>query len=130
MGITLFTTFSGRIGRLHWWVGNLILLAAQLAAGVVLGIVLGVGLIVAGYHFNNPATFDNAVDGISIIAWLVFLLPTWALYAKRLHDRGKSVKWMLLFLVPVIGWLWLLVELGFLRGSEGPNQYGPDPLAG
>jgi uncharacterized membrane protein YhaH (DUF805 family) len=25
--------------------------------------------------------------------------------------------------------LWLLIELGFLRGTVGPNQYGPDPLA-
>ena len=23
----------------------------------------------------------------------------------------------------------LLVELGFRRGTVGPNQYGPDPLA-
>jgi len=23
----------------------------------------------------------------------------------------------------------LLVELGFRRGTAGPNQYGPDPLA-
>ena len=28
----------------------------------------------------------------------------------------------------VIG-LWALIELGFLRGTEGPNQYGNDPLA-
>jgi uncharacterized membrane protein YhaH (DUF805 family) len=24
--------------------------------------------------------------------------------------------------------IWALVELGFLRGTPGPNQYGPDPL--
>jgi uncharacterized membrane protein YhaH (DUF805 family) len=24
--------------------------------------------------------------------------------------------------------LWGLIELGFLRGTVGPNQYGPDPL--
>ena len=123
MDTTLFSTFGGRIGRLHWWLGNLVLIAAQLATGVVLGVVL----IVAGFNFNNPA-FENAVDGISIAVGLIFLLPTWALYSKRLHDRGKSVKWMFLFLVPVIGWLWLLVELGFLRGTAGQNQYGADPL--
>ena len=26
--------------------------------------------------------------------------------------------------------IYLLVVLGFLRGTAGPNQYGPDPLAG
>jgi uncharacterized membrane protein YhaH (DUF805 family) len=24
--------------------------------------------------------------------------------------------------------IWFLIELGFLRGTQGPNQYGPDPL--
>jgi len=24
--------------------------------------------------------------------------------------------------------LWLFVEIGFLRGSQGPNRFGPDPL--
>jgi uncharacterized membrane protein YhaH (DUF805 family) len=31
--------------------------------------------------------------------------------------------------VPIIGAIWLLVECGFLRGTEGPNNYGPDPIA-
>jgi uncharacterized membrane protein YhaH (DUF805 family) len=31
--------------------------------------------------------------------------------------------------VPVIGGLWYLIECGFLRGTPGPNAYGPDPLA-
>ena len=29
----------------------------------------------------------------------------------------------------VIGGLWYLIECGFLRGTPGPNTYGPDPLA-
>ena len=32
-------------------------------------------------------------------------------------------------LVPIIGGIWLLVELGILEGSRGPNRFGPDPLA-
>jgi uncharacterized membrane protein YhaH (DUF805 family) len=24
--------------------------------------------------------------------------------------------------------VWLFVELGFLRGTRGPNRFGPDPL--
>jgi uncharacterized membrane protein YhaH (DUF805 family) len=69
---------------------------------------------------------------------------------KRLHDRDKSGWWLLVFYVlPGVlntigeslaaGWIfslasfavsiWALVELGFLRGTAGPNRYGPDPLA-
>ena len=25
--------------------------------------------------------------------------------------------------------LWALIELGILRGTNGPNRFGPDPLA-
>ncbi|MGI8570820.1 MAG: DUF805 domain-containing protein [Methylocella sp.] len=30
--------------------------------------------------------------------------------------------------VVVIGWLWYFIETGFLRGTKGPNEYGPDLL--
>jgi uncharacterized membrane protein YhaH (DUF805 family) len=63
------------------------------------------------------------------IVMLVFLYPTLAVYAKRWHDRGKSGWWTLILLIPIIGPLWALIECGFLRGTEGPNQYGADPLA-
>jgi uncharacterized membrane protein YhaH (DUF805 family) len=35
---------------------------------------------------------------------------------------------VLLNLLPVIGWLWALLDNGFVRGTVGPNRYGPDPL--
>ena len=48
---------------------------------------------------------------------------------KRYHDRNKSGWWILIVFVPVIGAIWYFVECGFLRGTRGPNPYGPDPLA-
>jgi uncharacterized membrane protein YhaH (DUF805 family) len=85
---------------------------------------------------------------------LLLLLPleiAWfALVARRLHDRGKSAWWLVLFvgapnlLIPlgesssdfaivfalanlvIIVWGW--VEIGFRRGTPGPNRFGPDPL--
>jgi uncharacterized membrane protein YhaH (DUF805 family) len=48
---------------------------------------------------------------------------------RRFHDRGKSGWWTLIIFVPFIGFLWMIVECGFLKGTTGPNQYGPDPLA-
>lgn len=64
----------------------------------------------------------------TVIVSLVFLYPALALYTKRWHDRGKSGWWTLIMLVPIIGPIWALVELGFLTGTPGPNQYGADPL--
>ena len=45
-----------------------------------------------------------------------------------MRDRGKSPAWLLVALIPVLGPLWLCVDLGLLRGTPGENQYGPDPL--
>jgi uncharacterized membrane protein YhaH (DUF805 family) len=97
--------------------------------------------------------FDYLFLLIIIIAFfIVSWISAFAVGIKRLHDRNKSGWWILLFyLVPsvlsgiadtseqpmaavVLGLasfvisIWGLVELGFLRGTVGPNQYGPDPL--
>ena len=60
---------------------------------------------------------------------LFFGLSALAVSVKRWHDRDKSGWWVLLNLLPVIGWLWALIDNGFLRGSVGPNRFGEDPLA-
>ena len=65
------------------------------------------------------------------IVGLVGLLAIWpglAIQIKRWHDRGKSGWWVLIGLIPIIGFWWVLIECGFLSGDEGPNEYGPDPL--
>lgn len=46
---------------------------------------------------------------------------------KRFHDRGKTGAWLLILLVPLIGAAWYVVEVGFLRGQDGPNRFGIDP---
>jgi hypothetical protein len=38
---------------------------------------------------------------------------------RRFRDRGKSSWWALLYFIPVIGWLWILIECGFLPGKLG-----------
>jgi uncharacterized membrane protein YhaH (DUF805 family) len=57
---------------------------------------------------------------VGVFIWL-------AVAAKRWHDRGKSGWWTLIVLVPFIGGIWMFVEAGCLRGTVGPNNYGPDP---
>lgn len=47
--------------------------------------------------------------------------------ARRLHDLDKSGWWMLLLCVPLVNILFYIYIL-FFKGTEGPNQYGEDPL--
>ncbi len=65
---------------------------------------------------------------VSILFSLAMLYPSFAVSLKRCHDRGRSGAFLLLYLVPVVN-LWPLIELYFLKGTTGPNEYGEDPLA-
>jgi uncharacterized membrane protein YhaH (DUF805 family) len=47
--------------------------------------------------------------------------------AGGLHDTGRSGWWLLLWLVPLIGWVVLLIRF-CTKGSNGYNSFGPDPL--
>ena len=79
----------------------------------------------------DPQT--GAVSGgglFSIIVFLLYIPMIWiglALGVKRWHDRGKSGWWVLIALIPIVGGIWTFVECGCLRGTVGPNQFGPDP---
>jgi uncharacterized membrane protein YhaH (DUF805 family) len=61
----------------------------------------------------------------TLLGILVMFLPSLAAGVRRLHDRDQSGWMMLLPLVP-FGWIILLVFL-CLRGTDGPNRFGPRP---
>jgi uncharacterized membrane protein YhaH (DUF805 family) len=42
--------------------------------------------------------------------------------ARRLHDANHSAFWLFLILLPVIGWIWLLVYY-VQDGTPGPNKF-------
>ena len=128
----LFTSFEGRISRQPFWLSILALLIVEWVVMIVLGMVFGISMMGGMDPGMDPeAAASAAMTGMIplIIVSLLFLYPALAIYTKRWHDRGKSGWWTLIILVPLIGSIWFLVECGFLRGTEGPNQYGNDPLA-
>lgn len=75
----------------------------------------------------------SAIDrgmGSQILGGLVslaLLAPSLAVAVRRLHDTGRSGWWLLLVLLPIIGWIVLLVF--YVQDSQGPNAYGPSPKA-
>ncbi|MEG1684296.1 MAG: DUF805 domain-containing protein, partial [Oscillospiraceae bacterium] len=52
--------------------------------------------------------------------------PSLALGFRRLHDIDKSAWWFLISLLPVVGWIWLLIYY-VQEGTPGSNRYGDDP---
>jgi uncharacterized membrane protein YhaH (DUF805 family) len=106
--LQLLLSFHGRMPRsTFWWTAILVWIAF---------VVLFVFLDASVGHASTLALYPP-------FFWMLA-----ALSVKRLRDRGKSPGWLLLVLIPVLGPLWLLIDLGFRRGTPGENQFGPDPL--
>jgi uncharacterized membrane protein YhaH (DUF805 family) len=111
--LALLFSFSGRIGRAQFWMGYVI----QIAMSVV-----GYVLLLYGEANENLLALVAAIIVFLPIIWIGL-----AVMAKRYHDRDKSAWWILIGLIPIVGGIWQLIELGLLKGSEGTNDYGPDP---
>ena len=103
-------SFDGRIGRQSFWLKFIL---PYFIIGFVVGFIdgfVGLGGILIGLFY------------------LATLWPYLAVLAKRWHDREKSGWWTLIGLIPVVGGIWILVECGFLKGTDGSNRFGEDPL--
>ncbi|MCZ2859516.1 DUF805 domain-containing protein [Blastococcus sp. VKM Ac-2987] len=121
---------TGRIPRRVWWVHYVLVLA-------LLGLVANhidatwfpdsYPRLERGEGFDLLWPFPDSGGPVTAIAALVLLVPNVAAMVTRLHDRDHSAWWLLWNLLPGIGWLVLLVTVGFLRGHPYPNRYGPPP---
>jgi uncharacterized membrane protein YhaH (DUF805 family) len=103
-----YATFSGRARRSElWWYALF-----QFGVMIVLSIIDSV--LFRGHAF------------LTGIAGLALLIPGIAVVVRRLHDTNRSGWWYFIAFVPVIGGL-ILLYFCILRGTPGPNNYGPDP---
>jgi uncharacterized membrane protein YhaH (DUF805 family) len=108
----LYLSPRGRIGRASFWRhGVLALLLLDAVGNALLQI----------------AQWD--AETAQAVVYVVLLWPALALSIKRWHDINRSGWFVLVNLIPVVGWLIALVVNGFVPGTEGDNRFGPDPLA-
>ncbi|GAA2155142.1 DUF805 domain-containing protein [Glycomyces rutgersensis] len=65
----------------------------------------------------------------NFIGWaygLAVLIPSIAVQVRRLHDIGRTGWWWFIGLVPIVGWI-ILIVFSVLDSEPGPNRYGPNP---
>jgi uncharacterized membrane protein YhaH (DUF805 family) len=141
-GVLKYLSFQGRANRKRYWLTSLSIF----------------GLLFVSALFTAALSVLPLLGLVVISIWLVLFVASTANGARRLHDRGKSAWWLLLFYaVPMlltipaelasysddVGFkaaaaflaliglpfsIWAFVELGCLKGTAGPNKYGDDPL--
>jgi uncharacterized membrane protein YhaH (DUF805 family) len=134
----LLDSFHGRIGRQTFWIA--------------------MGIVAAANALACYAADQIEGDKLNAVVDLVFTYPEFAIAVKRANDRNLPLWLVALFfgasvlldLFTVLDWsgtdqqpsalslvvsvpfailgIGLLVELGFRKGTTGPNQHGPDPL--
>ncbi len=63
---------------------------------------------------------------IGALYGLVVLVPSIAVTVRRLHDIGRTGWWALIGLIPIIGFI-VIVIFAATEGDRGNNEYGPDP---
>ena len=100
-----YATFSGRASRSEFWWFYLFTVLMSWGSTIVAGAMFG---------FGNPDA-----DIFSSIVSLVFVIPGFAAGSRRLHDIGKSGWWQLLWIIPIIGWILLIIWLATNTKSEG-----------
>ncbi len=145
----LLFSFGGRINRAKYWLAILInFVIWVICFGVVASVVNGLRIGIYG----GAAGGIIALIGLMAIIMIGSFWSSLALAFKRLHDRNKSGVWLLLFwlapsLLNAIGQsigatgagafvalagaaiaIWGFVEIACLKGTTGPNDYGPDPI--
>ncbi|WP_329569681.1 DUF805 domain-containing protein [Kitasatospora sp. NBC_01266] len=102
-----YVGFSGRARRREYWMFTLV--------GVIISFVLQIVDSAAGTN-----------DVLGAIYTLAVLLPSLAVLFRRLHDTGRSGWWALFFLIPIVGWIVLIVFTA-TDSQPGTNKYGPNP---
>lgn len=138
---TAWFAFRGRIGRSQYWSLTglyLMVLIVGLIAFIAIGIVVHAGA-------GDAITLAMVPIGIAFV--LAMAVAIAGVGIRRLHDRGRSGYWLLLYycvplwasrhagfdaaglvcLVVTIGVAsWAFVDLGVLRGDAASNSFGPD----
>lgn len=105
-----YCNFSGRSSRSEYWWYVLFTFILGLVLGFVLGIIFS----------------DTLTDIITGIVNLALLLPGLGLCVRRMHDIGKSGWWVLVAIIPVIGWI-LFIYWAAQPSQPTPNQWGAVP---
>ncbi len=112
--VQFYFSFNGRVVKRDFWVRMIVPLS-------LLPVVLyGINLIIP---LDANFALQVFVSTICMAAVWSFL----AVSTKRCHDRGKSGKFLFVLLVPLVGWIWVFLELSLGPTRTGPNPYGDDP---
>lgn len=93
--------FKGKMPLKQYWISNLIVLSL-----ITLSVTFFLALLVGLDCMNS-----SIADGLDTLITLFIFIATLACAVRRLRDAGKSPWWVLISIIPIIGWIWLICLL-------------------
>lgn len=112
----LFFTSKGRLNR-----------KSYIYRSIFLSLVLSVIQAVLTFASNTIGALELLFAVLLLVLGIFGVVASIMMLARRLHDLDKCGWWMLLLIVPLVN-LFFCLYLLFFKGTEGPNEYGDDPL--
>lgn len=116
--VQMFLRYDNRLNRKRYLMRGLALFVAIIVGCTALGVVLALA-----------GASDSAIGTLSTLIGFACAVPGCMLAIRRLHDLDRPTWWIIGNFIPIVN-IALGFYLIFCKGTDGPNQYGPDPLEG
>ena len=113
--------FSGRGTRREYWCFIL-----TFYAGLFVYLMLVGAFVPEGTGGEAADKVDTFLGLVTLLILLFSFIAGLSAAVRRVHDHDKSGWFILLGMIPAIGWLFFLF-LMLTKGTDGPNSYGSDP---
>ena len=108
--------FSGRRNRQSY----ILLTLAQLGAVIGLAIVTGISVAL----LDSFAPLGYLLMLAVVAGFIAVGISGWAAGSQRIRDFSQSGVWILLTLIPYVGWI-VCLAICFIPSTPGENKYGP-----
>ena len=112
-----YADFSGRARRKEYWMWTLYVTLIFILA-MIMDNVLGLNFELLGQ--------DLGYGWLYMLAGIINFIPGLSIVVRRLHDVGKSGWFYLIILIPIIGFIWILILL-CSDGVNEENKWGTNP---
>ncbi len=105
-----YAQFNGRANKTEFWQYVLVYILISIALSLLVSIFARVGVLRMLFMMVNT------------VVMLALIIPSLAVSVRRMHDIGKGGEWVLINLIPIVGFIWFIV-LAVQDSEPGANRF-------